>query len=143
MHFEFAYFCFVLCRFFFAGVLRVLGRGLNQSAWIFFYQSFLWLLRHTDEPQRGRKSCLWLQSRSVLRSFDVVLMSLELIFTQYDQHCSILLAEFNMSTVSTFITLPQFPHKPQSIPEKNLHPFSDQKGKKPNPWGRHIPIWLI
>ena len=37
-----------------------------------FHQSFLWLLRHTDEPQRGRNSCLW--------------------------HCSILPAEFNMST---------------------------------------------
>ena len=31
--------------------------------------SFLWLLRHTDEPQRGRNSCLWLQSRCVLRFF--------------------------------------------------------------------------
>ena len=35
----------------------------------------LWLLQHTDEPQRGRNSCLWLQSRSVLSSFGVVLMS--------------------------------------------------------------------
>ena len=34
----------------------------------------LWLLQHTDEPQRGRNSCLWLQSRSVLSSFGVVLM---------------------------------------------------------------------
>ena len=25
-----------------------------------FRQSFLWLLRHTDEPQKGRNSCLWL-----------------------------------------------------------------------------------
>ena len=38
-------------------------------------ESFLWLLRHTDEPRRGRNSCLWLQSRSVLSSFGVVLMS--------------------------------------------------------------------
>ena len=25
-----------------------------------FRQSFLWLLRHTDEPQKARNSCLWL-----------------------------------------------------------------------------------
>ena len=31
-----------------------------------------WLLRHTDEPQRGRNSCLWLQSRSVLCRVDVL-----------------------------------------------------------------------
>ena len=41
---------------------------------IFCTRAF-WLLRHTDEPQRGRNSCLWLQSRSVLSSFGVVLMS--------------------------------------------------------------------
>ena len=40
----------------------------------------LWLLQHTDEPQRGRNSCLWLQSRSVLSSFGVVLMSCRLNF---------------------------------------------------------------
>ena len=45
-----------------------------------FHQSFLWLLRHTDEPQRGRDSCLWLQSRSVLSSFGVVLMSCRVNF---------------------------------------------------------------
>ena len=38
------------------------------------------LLRHTDEPQRGRNSCLWLQSRSVLSSFGVVLMSCRVNF---------------------------------------------------------------
>ena len=37
-------------------------------------------LHHNDKPvrvlpQRGRNSCLWLQSRSVLSPFDVVLMS--------------------------------------------------------------------
>ena len=31
-----------------------------------FHQSFLWLLRHTDEPQKEPNSCLWLQSHSVL-----------------------------------------------------------------------------
>ena len=45
-----------------------------------FHQSFFWLLRHTDEPQRGRNSCLWLQSRSVLSSFGVVLMSCKVNF---------------------------------------------------------------
>ena len=45
-----------------------------------FQQSFFWLLRHTDEPQRGRNSCLWLQSRSVLSSFGVVLLSCRVNF---------------------------------------------------------------
>ena len=39
-----------------------------------------WLLRHTDEPQKGRNSCLCLQSRSVLSSFGVVLMSCRVNF---------------------------------------------------------------
>ena len=42
----------------------------------------LWLLRHTDEPQRRRNSCLWLQSRSVLDSFGVVLMSCRVNFSR-------------------------------------------------------------
>ena len=54
--------------------LQFLTSSLNQSARIFCTRAF-WLLRHTDEPQRGRNSCLWLQSRSVLSSFGVVLMS--------------------------------------------------------------------
>ena len=45
-----------------------------------FHQSFLWLLRHNDEPQKGRNSCLWLQSHSVLSSFGVVLMSCRVNF---------------------------------------------------------------
>ena len=45
-----------------------------------FQQSFLWLLRHTDKPQRGQNSCLWLQSRSVLSSFGVMLMSCRVNF---------------------------------------------------------------
>ena len=60
-------------------VLRVLGQSLNQSVRIFCTRAF-WLLRHTDEPQRGRNSCLWLQSRSVLSSFCVVLMSCRVNF---------------------------------------------------------------
>ena len=69
----------------------------SECADIFSSEPHLWLLRYTDEPQRGRNSCLWLQSRSVLGSFGVVLMFCRLILTQYDQHCSILLVEFNMS----------------------------------------------
>ena len=46
--------------------------GLKSECADFFRQSFLWLLRHTDESQKGRNSCLWLQSRSVLSLFGVV-----------------------------------------------------------------------
>ena len=60
---------------------RVLGQGLKSECADIFHQNFLWLLRHTDEPQKGRNSCLWLQSRSVLSFFGVVLMPAELIFT--------------------------------------------------------------
>ena len=56
------------------------GSGLKIRVRGYFYQSFLWLLPHTDEPQRGRNSCLRLQSRSVLSSFDVVLMSCRVNF---------------------------------------------------------------
>ena len=45
-----------------------------------FHQSFLWLLCHTEEPLRGRNSCLWLQFRSVLSSVGVVLMSCRVNF---------------------------------------------------------------
>ena len=62
-----------------------------------FHQSFLWLLRHTDDPPKGRNSCLWLQSNSVLSSFGVVLLSCKVNF-HVVPHCSILLAEFNMFT---------------------------------------------
>ena len=43
------------------------------------HQNFL-VVTHTDEPQRERNSCLWLQSRSVLSSFGVVLMSCRVHF---------------------------------------------------------------
>ena len=57
------------------------GSGLkSECADNFSSEPDLWLLRHTDEPQRGRNSCLWLQSRSVLSSFGVVLMSCRLNF---------------------------------------------------------------
>ena len=57
------------------------GSGLkSECADIFSSELDLWLLRHTDEVQRGRNSCLWLQSRSVLSSFGVVLMSCRVNF---------------------------------------------------------------
>ena len=61
--------------------VRSSGSGLkSECADIFSSEPDLWLLRHTDEPQRGRNSCLWLQSRSVLSSFGVVLMSCRVNF---------------------------------------------------------------
>ena len=42
-------------------------------------QSFLWLLRLTDEPHKGRNSLLWLHY-SVLSSFGVVLVSCKVNF---------------------------------------------------------------
>ena len=42
--------------------------GLKSECADIFHQSFLWLLRHTHGLQRGRNSCLWLQSLSVLSS---------------------------------------------------------------------------
>ena len=45
-----------------------------------FHQSFPWLLRYTDDLQKERNSCLWLQSHSVLSSFGVVLMSFRVNF---------------------------------------------------------------
>ena len=44
------------------------GSELKSECADIFTRVF-WLLRHTDEPQVGRNSCLWLQSRSVLSSF--------------------------------------------------------------------------
>ena len=46
----------------------------------YFSPEFSVFLRYTDEPQRGRNSCLWLQSCSVLSSFGVVLMSCRVNF---------------------------------------------------------------
>ena len=77
-------------------VLRVLGQGLKAECADLFHQSFLWLLRHTDEPQKGRNSCLWLQSRSVLSSFGVVLTSCRVNFhvVQSALHCRFSLFSF-------------------------------------------------
>ena len=49
--------------------------GLKLEGADIFHQSFPWLLRYTDDPQKERNSCLWLQSHSVLSSFGVVLTS--------------------------------------------------------------------
>ena len=58
------------------------GSGLkSECADNFSSEPDLWLLRHTDEPQRGRNSCLWLQSRFFFfGSFGVVLMSCRVNF---------------------------------------------------------------
>ena len=56
------------------------GISHGECADNFSSEPDLWLLRHTDEPQRGRNSCLWLQYRSVLSSFGVVLMSCRVNF---------------------------------------------------------------
>ena len=62
-------------------VLTIRGQGIKSERADIFHQSrFLWLLRHTDVPQKGRNSCLWLQSRPVLSSFAVVLMSCRVDF---------------------------------------------------------------
>ena len=52
----------------------------SECADIFSSEPDIWLLRHSDEPQRGWNSSLWLQSRSVLSSFGVVLMSCRVNF---------------------------------------------------------------
>ena len=71
-------------------------------------ESFLWFLRHTDEPQRGRNSCLWLQSRSVLSSFGVVLMSRRVNFhvvrsALQNSACRILYVYFSFFSDQVFI----------------------------------------
>ena len=66
-----------------AGV-RSSGSGIKSECTdIFSSEPDLWLLHHTDEPQREWNSCLWLQSRSVLSSFGVVLMSCRVNFHMY------------------------------------------------------------
>ena len=55
------------------------GSGLKIIVRGYFASEFS-LLRHTDEPQKGRNSCLWLQTRYVLSSFGVLLMSYRVKF---------------------------------------------------------------
>ena len=57
-------------------VVGVLGQDLNQTVQVIFQQSLsvcYALLMSYNNSETG--SCLWLQSRSVLGSFGVVLMS--------------------------------------------------------------------
>ena len=56
------------------------GSGLKIIVRGYFASEFSLLLRHTDEPQKGRNSCLWLQTRYVLSSFGVLLMSCRVNF---------------------------------------------------------------
>ena len=56
------------------------GSGLKIIVRGYFASELSLLLRHTDEPQKGRNSCLWLQSRYVLSSFGVLLMSCRVNF---------------------------------------------------------------
>ena len=55
------------------------GSGLKIIVRGYFASEFS-LLRHTDEPQKGRNSYLWLQTRYVLSSFGVLLMSCRVKF---------------------------------------------------------------
>ena len=55
------------------------GSGLKIIVRGYFASEFS-LLCHTDEPQKGRNSCLWLQTRYVLSSFGVLLMSCRVKF---------------------------------------------------------------
>ena len=43
------------CRY-----IKFCKQGLKSECADILHQSSLWLLRHTDEPQKGRHSCLWL-----------------------------------------------------------------------------------
>ena len=52
------------------------GSGLKIRVCGYFASELSLLLRHTDESQKGRNSCLWLQSRSVLNSFGIVLIQI-------------------------------------------------------------------
>ena len=55
------------------------GSGLKIIVRGHFASEFS-LLRHTDEPQKGRNSSLWLQTRYVLSSFGLLLMSCRVKF---------------------------------------------------------------
>ena len=79
-------------------VLRVLGQGLNQSAGIFFIRAFFGCYAILTSPKKG-ETAVYGYNPALFWVLSVSCWCLaELIFTWYDQHCSILLAEFNMST---------------------------------------------
>ena len=57
--------------------------SLRTAVWVILCPTrIVWkrVLRHTNEPQKGRDNCLRLQSCSVLSSFGVVLMSCKVNF---------------------------------------------------------------
>ena len=56
---------------------------LNHSARIFFTRVFSECYAILTSTKKERSSCLWLQSRSVLSSFSVVLMSCKVNFYVY------------------------------------------------------------
>ena len=148
MHFEFAYLYFVLFRFFFGGgagggVLRVLCQGSNQSARILFIRAFSGCYAILTTPEEGETAAygcnpalFWVLSVSCW-------FLAEFIFTQFDQHCSFLLAEFNMSTISTFIRSRSSLINHSRFQRKIYTRFQTKKVQKPYSLGRHIPIWLL
>ena len=80
-------------------VLRVLGQGLKSECADILHQSFLCCCAILTSPKKGETAVYGYNPAL----FWVLLVSCwclaELNFRQYDQHCSILLAEFNMSTI--------------------------------------------
>ena len=79
-------------------LLSFLGQGLNQRARISFIRAFPGCYAILTSPKKGETTVygynpalFWVLSVSCWCLAD-------LIFTWYDQHCSILLAEFKMST---------------------------------------------
>ena len=75
-------------------VLRVLGEGLNQSARIVFIRAFSGRYTMLTNPKKGH-SAVYSYHPALFLVLSVSRWCLaELIFTKYDQHCSIVLAEF-------------------------------------------------
>ena len=88
----------------------------SEYADIFSSEPDLWLLRHTDEPQSGRNSCLWLQSRSVLSSFGVALMSCR-------DNFHVVRSAFNMSTFPVHVDTMRL------IMTQNLSPRTEPRAR--------------
>ena len=81
-------------------VFGVLGvRALSQSARIFLIRVFSYCCAILTSPNKGETAvCGYNPALFLVLSVSCWCLG-ELIFSQYDQHCSILLAEFNMSTL--------------------------------------------
>ena len=82
-------------------ILRALGWGLNQNARVFYIRAFsgcyaiLKSYNNSETAVYGYNSALfWVLSVSCC-------CLAESVFTYYDQHCSILLAEFKISILSS------------------------------------------